>query len=378
MACNTKKQVAIAVNSGNYDGAINTALEKLRKNKDKKRNYEYVIMLQDAYNKVVNRDLEAIEHLKKDANPETFKKIYELYIDLNARQNAIKPILPLTVNGKDIPFSFNDYSDNIIDSKTQLADYIYEKGLNLLESENKQDIKQAHTELSYLERLSPNYENTKELITEAHQRGKDYILVSIHNDTQQVIPQRLEADLLNFETYGLNKFWSEYHANQIPNLNYDYAMNLNLKQIEIAPERINQREFLREKEVSDGWEYEKDRKGNVVKDSLGNDIKHEKVIKVSARLYETIQTKSSQIIAEVVYINNQSNQLVDTFTIDSGFVFEHVFAKYKGDKRALNNEDTKLLNNRRLPFPSNEQMVYDTGEDLKLQLKDIINAYTIR
>ncbi|MBB5268994.1 hypothetical protein [Algibacter amylolyticus] len=378
IACNTKKQVAIAVNSGNYDGAINTALEKLRKNKDKKRNYEYVIMLQDAYNKVVNRDLEAIEHLKKDANPETFKKIYELYIDLNARQNAIKPILPLTVNGKDIPFSFNDYSDNIIDSKTQLADYIYEKGLNLLESENKQDIKQAHTELSYLERLSPNYENTKELITEAHQRGKDYILVSIHNDTQQVIPQRLEADLLNFETYGLNKFWSEYHANQIPNLNYDYAMNLNLKQIEIAPERINQREFLREKEVSDGWEYEKDRKGNVVKDSLGNDIKHEKVIKVSARLYETIQTKSSQIIAEVVYINNQSNQLVDTFTIDSGFVFEHVFAKYKGDKRALNNEDTKLLNNRRLPFPSNEQMVYDTGEDLKLQLKDIINAYTIR
>ncbi|XMO86405.1 hypothetical protein AAFN75_16585 [Algibacter sp. AS12] len=378
IACNTKKQVAIAVNSGNYDGAINTALEKLRKNKDKKRNYEYVIMLQDAYNKVVNRDLEAIEHLKKDANPETFKKIYELYIDLNARQNAIKPILPLTVNGKDIPFSFNDYSDNIIDSKTQLADYIYEKGLNLLESENKQDIKQAHSELSYLERLSPNYENTKELITEAHQRGKDYILVSIHNDTQQVIPQRLEADLLNFETYGLNKFWSEYHANQIPNLKYDYAMNLNLKQIEIAPERINQREFLREKEVSDGWEYEKDRKGNVVKDSLGNDIKHEKVIKVSARLYETIQTKSSQIIAEVVYINNQSNQLVDTFTIDSGFVFEHVFAKYKGDKRALNNEDTKLLNNRRLPFPSNEQMVYDTGEDLKLQLKDIINAYTIR
>ncbi|SFD05120.1 hypothetical protein [Algibacter pectinivorans] len=378
IACNTKKQVAIAVNSGNYDGAINTALEKLRKNKNKKRNYEYVIMLQDAYNKVVNRDLEAIEHLKKDANPETFKKIYELYIDLNARQNAIKPILPLTVNGKDIPFSFNDYSDNIIDSKTQLADYIYEKGLNLLESDNKQDIKQAHTELSYLERLSPNYENTRELITEAHQRGKDYILVSIHNDTQQVIPQRLETDLLNFETYGLNKFWSEYHANQIPNLNYDYAMNLNFKQIEIAPERINQREFLREKEVSDGWEYEKDRKGNVVKDSLGNDIKHEKVIKVSARLYETIQTKSSQIIAEVVYINNQSNQLVDTFTIDSGFVFELVFAKYKGDIRALNNEDTKLLNNRRLPFPSNEQMVYDTGEDLKLQLKDIINAYTIR
>jgi hypothetical protein len=26
-----------------------------------------------------------------------------------------------------------------------------------------------------------------------------------------------------------------------------------------------------------------------------------------------------------------------------------------------------------VPFPSNEQMVYDTGEDLKIKLKDIIS-----
>jgi len=68
IACNTKKQVEIAVNSGNYDRAINTALDKLRKNKDKKRNYDYAIMLQDAYYKVVERDLENIAHLKKDNN----------------------------------------------------------------------------------------------------------------------------------------------------------------------------------------------------------------------------------------------------------------------------------------------------------------------
>lgn len=378
IACNTKKQVEVAVNSGNYDRAINTALDKLRKNKDKKRNYDYAIMLQDAYYKVVERDLENITHLKKDNNPETFRNIYDIYLDLDARQNAIKPILPLNVNGKNIPFKFNNYSNDIIDSKTQLADYIYEKGLNLLESDDKQNIRQAHNELSYLERISPNYENTRDLLAEAHQRGKDHILVSIHNDTQQVIPQRLEAELLNFDTYGLNKFWSEYHANKVPNLNYDFAMHLNLKQIDVSPERVNQREFLREKEVADGWEYEKDRNGNVVKDSLGNDIKYEKIIKVRGRLYETIQTKSAQVIADVVYINTQSNQPVDTFTIDSGFVFEHIFARYKGDKRALVKDDRQLLNNRLLPFPSNEQMVFDTGEDLKLQLKNIINSYAVR
>tara|TARA_R110002072_G_scaffold88999_2_gene199495 strand:+ start:2439 stop:3620 length:1182 start_codon:yes stop_codon:yes gene_type:complete len=378
IACNTKKQVEVAVNSGNYDRAINTALDKLRKNKDKKRNYDYAIMLQDAYYKVVERDLENIAHLKKDQNPETFRNIYELYLDLDARQEAIKPILPLNVNGKNIRFTFNDYSNDIISSKTQLSDYLYEKGLNLLESDDKQTIRQAYSELSYLERISPNYENTRGLLSEAHERGKDRILVSILNNTQQVIPQRLEAELLNFDTYGLNKFWSEYHANKVPNLNYDYAMHLNLKQIDVSPERVNQREFLREKEIADGWEYEKDRNGNVVKDSLGNDIKYEKIIKVRGRLYETIQTKSAQVIADVVYIDAQSNQPVDTFTIDSGFVFEHIFARYKGDKRALNKADRQLINNRLLPFPSNEQMVFDTGEDLKLQLKSIINSYAIR
>jgi len=377
LACNTRKQVEVAVNSGNYDQAINTALDKLRKNKDKKRNYDYVIMLQEAYYKAEERDLASITHLKKDANPETLKNIYNTYLDLDDRQNAIKPILPLNVNGKNIPFEFKNYSNAIIDSKAQLADYLYEKSIELLESDDKQLIRQAHSELTYLNRISPNYEKTLELIKEAHERGKHYILVSIHNDTQQIIPQRLEAALLNFDTYGLNKFWSEYHANKVPNLNYDVAMHLNLKQIDVSPERLNERELLRELDIADGFEYEKDTNGNVVKDSLGNDIKYEKIIKVRGRLYETIQTKSAQVIADVVYIDAKTNQPMDTFTINSGFVFEHIFARYRGDKRALEHNDRALLNNQLIPFPTNEQMVFDTGEDIKLQLKDIINSYVV-
>lgn len=377
VSCNTRKQVETAVNSGNYDQAITTALNKLRKNKDAKRNYDYVMMLQDAYYKVVERDLNDIAHLKKDNNPETFKRIFEMYSDLDARQEAIKPLLPLYVNGKNINFDFNNYSNDIVTARNTLADYLYEKGIDLLESDDKRVIREVYSELSYLDRISPNYEDTRDLLAEAHERGKDYILVSINNTTDQVIPLRLEEELLNFDTYGLNKFWSEYHANAQPNRKYDFAMQLNLRQINISPERINEREFLREREIADGWEYEKDRNGNVVKDSLGNDIKYEKFINVRARLYETIQTKSAQVVGDVVYLDNDTKQTLDTFTIDSGFIFEHIFARFRGDKRALLPKDRQLLNNRRLPFPSNEQMVFDTGEDLKLRLKNIINSYSV-
>ena len=378
VACGGKKQVEAAVNSGNYDQAITTALNKLKTNKNKKRKYDYVLMLQDAYYKVVERDLNNIKHLKKDKNPELYRDIYETYIDLDGRQEAIKPVLPLFVNGKNILFKFNDYSNDIVQSRETVSDYFYEKGLDLLELEDKSQIREAYNVLSYIEAINPNYELTRSLMKEAHERGTSYVSVTIQNRTNQIIPQRLEDDLLNFDTYGLNQFWTVYHSQPNKEVTYDYAMQLQLKQINISPERIKEREFIREKDVADGWEYELDSNGNVVKDTLGNDIKIDKIIRVRARYNEFTQIKSTQVIADVVYLDIKTKQLLDTFTIDSEFVFENLFARMRGDKRALESEDRKILNNRRVPFPSNEQMVYDTGEDLKLKLKDIISSYRVR
>ncbi len=377
-ACGGKKNMEAAVNSGNYDQAITTALNKLRTNKNKKRKADYVLMLQDAYHKATERDLNDIDHLKKDQNPELYREIYERYVDLDSRQEAVKPLLPLTVEGRQIAFNFNDYSSNLVQARENVSDFYYEKGIDLLESEDKRDIRTAYDVLNYIESINPNYEKTRELMKEAHERGTAYVSVTIQNRTHQVIPQRLEDDLLNFDTYGLNQFWTVYHAQPNRKISYDFAMELQLKQINVSPERIKEREFVREKEIVDGWEYELDAKGNVVKDSLGNDIKIDKIVNVKARYNEFTQIKSTQVIADVVYIDIKTKQLLDTFTIDSEFVFQNLFARMRGDKRALESEDLKILNNRRVPFPSNEQMVFDTGEDLKLKLKDIISSYRVK
>lgn len=378
LSCNGRKQVEKAINSGNYDLAINDALKKLNTNKDSKRKQDYILMLRDAYYKVVARDLDKIKHLKKDDNPELYKEIYETFADLNARQEAIKPVLPLIVNGKTITFKFNDYSNAIVDYKNKTSDYLYEEGLKLLELDEKSKIREAYSIYNYIESINPNYENTRELMDEAHYRGTNFILVNIENQTNQIIPRQLENELLDFNTYGLNQFWTVYHANQENNIAYDYSMQLQLKQINISPERIVERQILREKEIIDGWEYQLDRNGNVVKDSLGNDIKIDKIIHVKARVFEFQQEKNSQIIADVVYMDLITNRLVDRFTIDSGYSFGNLYATFRGDERALYREDLDIINNRRVPFPSNEQMVFDTGEDLKNKLKNIISQFRIR
>lgn len=378
LSCNGRKQVEKAINSGNYDIAINDALKKLQTNKDKKRKEDYVLMLRDAYYKVVARDLDRVKHLKKDNNPELYKEIYEMFIDLNARQEAIKPVLPLVVNGKEISFKFNDYSSSIVKYRDLTSDYLYEEGLKLLESEDKSKIRDAYSIYKYIESINPNYDDTRALMEEAHYRGTNYVIVNIENQTNQIIPKRLEDDLLNFNTYGLNQFWTVYHANADTNINYDYAMQLQLKRINISPERIVERQILREQSIVDGWEYQLDGNGNVMKDSLGYDIKVDKIITVKARLFEFEQQKSSQILADVVYSDLNTNQVIDRFPIDSGFEFLNLYATYRGDKRALTREDLDIIRNRRVMFPSNEQMVYDTGEDLKLKLKDIISRFRIR
>ena len=378
-SCVGRKQIEKQLHSGNYDLAISNALKKLENNKDKKRKQSYILMLEDAYYKVVADDHTNLNHLTKDGNPELFETIYNTYLDLESRQTTIKRVLPLQIGGKTLTLDFNDYSSQIVEYRAKVSEYKYDQATTLLQSNNtKYDYREAYSLLNQIEAINPNYRDVRSLMDDAHFKGTDFVLVTIENQTRQIIPQRLESDLLNFDTYGLDQFWTAYHASSDVDIDYDYAMQLQLQRINISPEHVTERQLLRQKDIVDGWEYVLDTNGNVAKDSLGNDITQDKIVNIKARFFEVNQLKSTQVIARVVYTDLKQNQILDNFNIDSEFVFENTFGTVKGDQRALNNGDLQLLRNRQIPFPNNEQMVFDTGEDLKYKLKDIISSYSFR
>lgn len=382
ISCSSIKTTEKAINSGDYDKAISLSVKNLIKNKNKEKNQPYVVMLSNAFKKATDRDVSKISFLKKEGKAENLETIYNLYKRLNNRQEKIKPLLPLKNNltGKNAKFSLVNYNDEIIKAKENYADFLYNNGLSLLSKgrENKINYRRAFDEFKYLERVNSNYKNTRDLLEEAHAKGTDYVFLSVSNETDLIIPSRLEDDLLAMDTYGLNDLWTVYHSEKIRQIKYDFDLELNIRRIDISPEQIREKEIIKEKQIKDGFKYLKNNKGIYVKDSLGNKIKVDKFRKIRCKLYRFTQFKSSRVSGVVKYFNNTTNQLLESYPIESEFIFEHSYADYDGDRRALDKTFYGLTKLKSVGFPSSEQMVYDTGSDLKEKLKYIITRNKFR
>ena len=259
-----------------------------------------------------------------------------------------------------------------------MSQYLYEQAVGGINTTDKNSLRGIYYNLEYLEEINPNYKDVRTIMNEVHAKGTDFVFVSVKNETDKVIPVRLEEDLLNFDTYGLNDLWTVYHSSKDDKISYDFGLDLNLRNIEVSPERIKEKEVHQEKLIKDGFTYVLDKDGNKVKDSLGNNIKVDKMITVKCDLIEIGQLKTSLVAGQVQFIDFNSKQVLQTFPIESEFVFEHYYATYNGDSRAVEGNYLEWITLKSVPFPTNEQMIYDTGTDLKARLKNIITQNKFR
>ena len=378
-ACGVK-QTQTMLSDGDYDGAINRAADALKTNKNAKGKQDYVYLIEEAFAKAKERDLRNIDMFAKDANPANLEKIYNTYLQLNSRQEKIRPLLPLPLikEGRNAIFPFDNYSDQIISSKNALSKFLYDNSKLLLKTNDKMSFRRAYDDFAYLESINPGYKDVKQLMEEAQFKGTDFVSVYTKNETNMVIPGRLQSDLLDFSTFGLNDKWTVYHSNRQKGINYDYGLIVNFRQIAISPEQVKEKEFIKEKQVKDGYKLLLDPRGNPVKDSLGNPIKVDNLKTIRINIYEFRQFKECKVTAKVDYIDFRANQLIEAFPLSSEFVFENIYSNYNGDRNACDESYLPYFSRKAVQFPSNEQMVYDTGEDLKAKLKNIITRNKFR
>jgi hypothetical protein len=374
------KQTQNLLSSGNYDEAISNSISGLRSNKDKKGNQDYVYLMEEAFAKAKERDLNSLNLLENDKNPANFEKIYTTYLQLNDRQERIKPLLPLKLlkEGRNAIFPFENYNSQIVSSKNNLSNYLYENAKSLLSTTDKMNYRKAYDDLIYLNQINPNYKKVLDLLDEAHFKGTDYVSVETKNETSMIIPIRLQNDLLDFNTYGLDNKWTIYHGNKQKGVNYDFGILLSFREILISPEQIKEKEFIKERQIKDGKKKLLDSNGKEVIDNAGKPVMVDNLRKVTIRINETRQFKSSQISVKVDYIDFKKNQLIQSFPLTNEYIFENIYSNFNGDKRASDDNYYSYFDKKAVPFPTNEQMIYNTGENLKTKLKDLLNRNTFR
>jgi len=373
-ACNVTKRYYMR---GEYDRAIARAVKKIKKNPNKEKE---IVYLEKSYNAANLNDQENLKFLKAEGRPENWEKILILYNNLKYRQSLVQPVLPLKIGNKIIQFSYIDYDKDIVNAKQNAAEYWYTKGKQLLQTGNRYDAREAYNYFKNVKYYYETYQDVDELLKQSLLKGISKVALTFENSTIYKLPSDFKNQLFNLELEQFDTKWVRYFPNPDNNDTYHYIIKLNLKNIQIFPEKVFVRESIKTKKIQDGTEVLLDKNNNVVKDSLGNPVRVPRMVEVSCKLIETVQQKACQIEGEVLYFDVDNQKEITTKNLGSDYYFENIVYVANGDLRALEDDIKKKLGQLPVPFPNDMEMISGALGIFKKVFNDLLveNKYRIK
>jgi hypothetical protein len=149
-------------------------------------------------------------------------------------------------------------------------------------------------------------------------------------------------------------------------------VNINVKNVAVSPDGTMQRDSVIKRDVEDGFTYVLDKKGNVTKDSLGNDIKIKKFKTLQCALIETVQSKACRIDGDIEIVRLTQETVLKKDPLGAQSAFEHVSARALGDVKALNANQLARTKSAPVPFPTDMEMVLRCSENLKKAIRSSV------
>jgi len=357
---------------GNYEAALDKAVKQLRKDS---RDTKQISILDKAFRTLNEQDNERIRYLKMEEKPANWDEIYQINKRMSDRQAYVRTVTPLELNGKTIEYPYVDYMPEMVAAKRKSADFYYAHGNELMKNKLKESYRQAYYEFVRAKEYVGNYEGIDNKIDDAKYFGMSRVLIILQNKSLIKFDQEFEEDLLSLDLPRLNSEWVEYHTRDLDqNTKYDYFVNVNVRNIFVSPDQTMQKDTVVKKVVEDGFSYQLDKKGNVMKDSLGNDIKTRKYKTLQCALIETIQSKTCQINGDVEVIQVNPSKVLKKDPLGAQSDFEYVSARALGDIQALSQAQIEKTKTKAVPFPSDMEMVLRCSDALKRAINGAIQS----
>jgi hypothetical protein len=356
---------------GDYDSVIDKTMKDILKGKADNNDKE---LFNKAYNMANQRDQQRIDFLLQENKPENWEQIYRLYSSLDARQAKARQVMPLNIGGRQVNYRFIDYNAKIIEAKKNAAKFYYSTGVSSMDRNTKESYREAFYDFQKVkEYRASDYPDLDNLMDEARYQGVSRVLIEFNKATPGKIPSSAWNNLQSISTSNLNGQWVEYHLARIdPNTLYDYFITVTILGIDVGRPLETTKEYVRRKKIQDGYDYVRDSRGHVMKDSLGNDIKVPRYKDLVCTVIETKQSKSVTLRGDVEFVSANPSRLLKKEPVAGTSVFEHTSGKAAGDRDALLPEDLKLLQLDEVPFPDDFSMIDDCSIILRQSITDLI------
>jgi hypothetical protein len=363
-SCKTAKKM---YEKGNYDEAVELAAKKLQK---KPNDAATLDILQNAYRFAVEDHETRIRNNANSDNDLRWEWTYSEYTDLQRLYDAIRQV-PSVYDA----VHPTDYSSYLVTFREEAGNARYDRGLALMDNNNKNSYKQAYYEFQRSLELKPGDLSVKQKLDEAYANAVTNIIVL------PVVQSGVQYSSYNYGFVNIDNNVLRYLTNNNNNSFVRYyspaeANNLSIRTDQMVEMRFNNIDIDRYRDQRNTREVSKQ---VVVKETV---IRPDSVIReyatVKAKVTTTRRTLKSDGLLQVT-VRDYNNQWLWSDTYRGDYNWSAEFSSYTGDARALSEEDKKLCDSKEQFPPRNDDIIRIIMDEIQSKaecgIKDYFNRY---
>jgi hypothetical protein len=343
-ACNAPKK---ALNRGDYEQAVRLSVDKLRSNPNNKSARQ---VLAESWPRAVLLHEERIATFQSSSEPFRWEKVVGSYEQLNAmttmlqRCPACESVVP----------SYKLYVDEVGDARRRAAQARYDAGIASLDPNSRERSRTAYEHFMVVERMMPDYRDTRARMTEALNYATLHVIVSVppiqsrslalsHEFFHNKVMEYLQTNR------RMNDFVRFYYPDEAANegmdrpdhdvfLQFDdFVVGQTL--VESHTETITSRDSVK-----------------VGQSRMPDGTMVDVFNRVEAKFTRFKKTVVSRGLMDMQIVDSHNGRVILQEKIPGEFVWIAEWATFNGDERALNPAQRQLAQRREVPSPAPQDL----------------------
>lgn len=356
VGCTTGKN---ALQKGNFDASVQKSVDRLR---NAPKNEEAQQVLAAAYPLALKDHLNKIEQAKLSSAVLQWEYILAEYQQL---QELAADINSCTSCQAVIPFP-QQFGSEITSSKLKAAEVRYVRGVRYLEENNRPSARKAYDDFEIAKKLYPSYKDVAQKLEDAYQAAVVRVVmepVQLNSNAYQLSNAYFQQQIDRFTSnYRNNKFVILYNEKQAVSqkIKPDQVISLSFDDFVVGQTFVKER-------------VEKMKRDSVIIGQTRSNKPIYATVNASFSIFDKKVTSSGWL--SFVISDWQSQKVIRQQRLSGSYVWQDNWASYKGDERALTNQQLKLLGRREVLPPMPEVLFTEFTKPIYAQLVDEVNYF---